>query len=187
MARWNAGTVFYDKLNIEEGENLIYRITKQRAPQKRDTRLVNMITDEEGNVLIRQDKIKQRWKGYFETLLSVENEREALNNQPPVEAQTKLLDIKEVESAIRKMKCGKAPACSEISTYFFKSLDDLCSEMVCSLLEEIFVAEKIPSDWKKSEIVPICQRKGNLLHCNNYRGIKLMEHLLKVLERVLDQ
>ena len=149
MARWNSGTVFYDELKTEEGENLKYRITKLRAPQKRDIRLVNMITDEEGNVLIQQDKIKQRWKGYFEALLNVENEGNALNNQPPVEALTKLLDIKEVESAIRKMKCGKVPGCSETSIDFFKTLDDLGSKMVCSLLEQIFVAEKIPSDWKK--------------------------------------
>ena len=36
-------------------------------------------------------------------------------------------------------------------------------------------------------IVPIFKNKGDILDCKQYKGIKLLEHGLKVLERVLDE
>ena len=36
-------------------------------------------------------------------------------------------------------------------------------------------------------LIPIYKRKGDILDCGNSRGIKLTEHALKILERVIDQ
>ena len=36
-------------------------------------------------------------------------------------------------------------------------------------------------------MVYIFKQKGDILECGNHRGIKLMEHGLKVLERILDE
>ena len=46
---------------------------------------------------------------------------------------------------------------------------------------------KIPDEWTISVIVLIFKNKGDILDCRQYRGIKLLEHGLKVLERVLDE
>ena len=59
--------------------------------------------------------------------------------------------------------------------------------MVTELMELVWREEKMPEEWERSEIVPIYKQKGDPLECGNYRGIKLLEHLLKILERVLDQ
>ena len=42
----------------------------------------------------------------------------------------------------------------------------------------------IPEDWKSSVILPIYQRKRDPMECGPYRGIKLSEHAMKVLERI---
>ena len=42
----------------------------------------------------------------------------------------------------------------------------------------------IPEIWKKSRMVP--KGKGDILECNNYRGIKLMCHSMKLLERLIE-
>ena len=47
--------------------------------------------------------------------------------------------------------------------------------------------EKYQKSGKKSYIVPIYKEKGDPLECKNHRGIKLLEHGLKVLERILDK
>ena len=44
----------------------------------------------------------------------------------------------------------------------------------------------MPVDWESSLMVNVFKQKGDSMECSNYRGIKLTEHLLKVLERVLD-
>ncbi len=44
----------------------------------------------------------------------------------------------------------------------------------------------IPSSWRLSEVTPLFKGKGSILECSNYRGIKLISHTLKLLERILD-
>ena len=45
----------------------------------------------------------------------------------------------------------------------------------------------IPSSWRLSELTPLFKGKGSILECSNYRGIKLISHTLKLLERIIDQ
>ena len=43
----------------------------------------------------------------------------------------------------------------------------------------------MPNDWRKSRMVPIFKGKADVLECNNYRGIKLMSHTMKLWERMI--
>ena len=36
-------------------------------------------------------------------------------------------------------------------------------------------------------MVPIYKQKGDVLECKNYRGIKLLEHVLNIFERILEK
>ena len=45
---------------------------------------------------------------------------------------------------------------------------------------------KIPEDWSRSWMVNVYKGKGDALICGSYRGIKLLEHAMKVLERVIE-
>jgi len=50
-----------------------------------------------------------------------------------------------------------------------------------------FVKEgKIPEDWCKSWMVNVYKGKGDALICGSYRGTKLLEHVMKILERVIE-
>ena len=46
---------------------------------------------------------------------------------------------------------------------------------------------KIPEDWSRSWLVNVYKGKGDALTCGSYRGIKLIEHAMKVLERVIER
>ena len=47
--------------------------------------------------------------------------------------------------------------------------------------------EKMPDEWRSSVLVPLYKGKGNIKECENYRGIKLMSHFMKLRERVIDE
>ena len=47
--------------------------------------------------------------------------------------------------------------------------------------------ETIPNEWRDSIMVSIFKERGDIQSCNNYRGIKLTSHTMKLLERVLDK
>ena len=45
---------------------------------------------------------------------------------------------------------------------------------------------KIPEEWRNGLIVPVWKRKEDVHDPGKYRGIMLLSHVLKVLERILD-
>ena len=46
---------------------------------------------------------------------------------------------------------------------------------------------KIPEDWEMSFILNLYKGKGDALNRGNYRGLKLTEHVMKVMERIVDE
>ena len=44
----------------------------------------------------------------------------------------------------------------------------------------------IPADLKKSWMISMYKGKGDALECGSYRGIKLLDQVMKVFERVVE-
>ena len=45
----------------------------------------------------------------------------------------------------------------------------------------------MPHDWRMSTVDPIYKKKGSVMDCASYRGVKLLEHGMKVVERLLEK
>ena len=45
----------------------------------------------------------------------------------------------------------------------------------------------IPSDWEDSFIINIYKGKGDALERGNYRGLKLLDHVMKGIEKVIEK
>ena len=45
----------------------------------------------------------------------------------------------------------------------------------------------MPDEWQRSVLVPIFQGKGDVISCSTYRRVKLLEHITKIVERVLEK
>ena len=58
--------------------------------------------------------------------------------------------------------------------------------VVVSLCNSIVNEGCIPEDWKSSVILPIYKGKGDPMECGSYRGIKLLGHTMKVVERIFE-
>ena len=60
-------------------------------------------------------------------------------------------------------------------------------ELFTELFNNIVKEEKVPSDWEMSIIINCFKGKGDAVERGNFRGLKLLEHLMKVFERVLEK
>ena len=60
------------------------------------------------------------------------------------------------------------------------------ASMICDLAAVIICNGKVPSNWEQSFIVCLYKGKGDALERGNYRGLKLTEQVMKVLERIVD-
>ena len=49
------------------------------------------------------------------------------------------------------------------------------------------VLDGMPDEWALSVVVPIFRGKGDAMSCGAYRGVKLLEHAMKIVEKVLER
>eukprot|EP00111_Clytia_hemisphaerica_P018805 TCONS_00055595-protein len=91
-----------------------------------------------------------------------------------------------VLSAIKKMKSGKSAGPSGIVPEMLKISYESVVPKLTSLINMIIREGKVPAEWNESFIISLYKGKGDSLECSNYRGLKLLEVLLKVLERILE-
>ena len=59
---------------------------------------------------------------------------------------------------------------------------DFLRELIISVVKH----GKIPEDWEMSFILNLYKGKGDALNRGNYRGLKRTEHVMKVMERIMD-
>ena len=84
------------------------------------------------------------------------------------------------------MASGKAAGPSGIVAEMLKPVEESGAEEVRDL-ENIISEGCIPTDWQESFIVNLYKGKRDALNRGNYRGLKLIEQVMKVLERVVEE
>ena len=86
-----------------------------------------------------------------------------------------------------KAKSGKAPGPNGGVGEMLKAAGDVGIQWMTDLCNAVVSEGKIPEDWRKSWMVSVYKGKGNALECGSYRGIKLLDQVMKVLERVIER
>ena len=60
-------------------------------------------------------------------------------------------------------------------------------KVMMELCSHLLDGRGMPDEWKTSVIVPLFKGKGNVMSYKSYRGVKLLEHAMKIVERVLER
>lgn len=186
IARATEQNKLYDSLDRPEGQKHLYRIAKSREKNARDVTQIKCIKDNDGRVLTNDEEIKGRWKAYFEKLMNEENDWSGmLRNEPVNIGVVKEVSVEEVKIDVQTMKNGRATGPDGIPVEVWKLLKADGWKWLALFFNKLLQEEVIPDEWCNSSLVPIFKNKGDVQACNNYRGIKLMSHTMKVWEKVI--
>jgi hypothetical protein len=82
------------------------------------------------------------------------------------------------------MKLGKATGVSEVAAEHIAASGMVGIEVITKIAHRVLNGEGIPDEWRCSVSVPLYKGKGDVRDCGAYRGVKLLEHAMKVVERV---
>ena len=85
------------------------------------------------------------------------------------------------------MKQGKAAGLSEVTTEMIVAGGRIAEEVMLQLCQRVLDGKGIPNERKTSVVVPNFKGKGDVMSCGSYRGVKLLEHCMKIIERVLER
>ena len=172
---------------IKQNDKNIFKMAKQIRKDNKDIIGDSCIKDKNDNLCFTNAAKRQAWKDYYQNLLNTEFPWSE-DDLPPIDAvlgPPPLTTKEETVAAIRSMKNGKTPGPSGIVSEMLKASLETSGEVITSLANAIIREERIPSEWNDSYILSLFKGKGSAAALGNYRGLKLTDHVLKVLERTV--
>jgi len=124
----------------------------------------------------------------MEKLMNEENEWDHKISAEVKEGPADCIRMAEVRAVLKKMKSHKAPGLSGLVAEMIQATGDVGTQWILDLCNSIVKEGSIPEDWKSSVVLPIYMYKGkrNPMDCGSYRGIKLLEHAMKVVKRIFE-
>ena len=175
--------------HVHRNDVAIFKMAKQMRKENLDVCGEKCIKDDSGNICMDTESKKNAWKQHFDRLLNTEFQWDAedLSSEPPVAGPPPLSDVEAVAKAILKIKSGKAAGPSEIVGEMVLASNGSCTQLITALINAIIRSGRVPVDWDNSFIISIFKGKGDALDRGSYRGLKLLDHIMKILERIVEQ
>ena len=172
--------------SVEDNKENIFRVAKQMCTENQDVIGEKCIQCDDGNLSLDDASKKLAWKQHYERLLNIEFPwSQNLSHVDPVAGPAQFITSDDVLKSLRRMKNGKAAGPSGVVAEMLEAAPDICSKIMADLMNAIIREGKVPADWSDSIIVNLFKGKGGALD-RNYRGLKLTDHVLKVIERAVE-
>ena len=175
--------------SYEENKKKFWKEVKR--VRKGGSRMEETVKDVNGRMLKGNDA-RKRWAEYFEELLNVEEDREAVvvavgGVQVPVmgDENERGITREEVKRALNETKAGKAPGMDGVRAEMLKEGGVTVLEWLVRVFNVCFMLSMVPVDWVIACIVPLYKSKGDMYECSNFRGISLLSVVGKVYGRIL--
>ena len=148
----------------------------------------NCVFNDAGELALTDDQKMSAWVEHYSTLLNIEFEWpvDLLPVVPPIAGNPPPVTSDQIRTALSNMKSGKAAGPTGIIAEMLKASGEVGIELLRQLGDVVFSTGVIPADWEESTILNLYKGKGGALNRGNYRGLKLTDQVMKVLERVLD-
>ena len=131
---------------------------------------------------MEEDRLMEVWRAHYDMLSNEFTwDREGLTGVSPVCGPSERVSTLKVDAAIGKMKQGKSGGPTEVVAEILKAAGEtgtLWMTDVCNV---------VVKDGLEKELDGECVQGKGMWLIVSYRGIKLLENAVKVLERVIEE
>ena len=171
----------------DDEKHELFKVAKQMRKANQDVVGEQCVKDDTGTLACTVESQTEAWRSHYDRLLNIEFDwdKDSLPQVDPIEGPVNV-DRSKVAEAIKKMKNGKAAGPSGVCAEMLKAAGEVGIDMVYDLINDIMKMGVIPTDWQDSIIINCYKGKGDATDRGNYRGLKLLDHVMKVMERVVD-
>ena len=178
---------FSEELAAAQGCNRLFKAMKLVIKDRQDLGKVASVKNERKDIVTEEGAVRDIWKNYMENIMNTESEWDNDVSCDPIEGPCCQLRREEYSVAVAECGKKKASGTSGVVAELMKASGNLGDQWLTDLGNTILREGKIPVDWTLSYLIPIYKGKGDPLLCSSHRGIKLLEHAMKVHERVIEK
>ena len=166
--------------SVKNNKGNIFCVAKQMRTENQDAIGAKCIRGDDGNLFLDDASKKLAWKQHYERLLNIEV---SLSQNLPyadlVAVPVQFITPYEIFEAHEEWESGRTfwCCCRNVERCPLWLL-----QIIADLMNAIILEGKVPADWSDSIIVSLFKGKGDALDWSNYRGLKLTDHVLRLLK-----
>ena len=188
VAKRKAREEKFSQLESSDSKNFIFKLATRMKHENQGTVGDKCPKNDERCLTYSDSTELKAWKSHYERLLNVEF---MWNSDSLPDLEKKIgppLYITEemISKAIAKMKTGKAAGPSGIVIEMIRSAGKEIIKSITNLANRIIKEGRIPSNWNLLYIIISYKGNGDTLSRDNYRGLKMLDQVMKIIKRVLD-
>ena len=173
---------------------------KERKRIKRnETNECLTVKDKNGNRQFDPTKIMDTTATFYENLYGekdnrphehhdiVKHEMKEFENDPSFDHEwyNKLPTENEILTILENKKNNKAS--TDIRNEMMKHTKEQFTKILMPLIKEVWLQEKVPSNWKKGSITTLWKGKGDKERLENHRGITVSSAIGSIVQEVIDK
>ena len=140
----------------------------------------------DGKLCLSDKERGKVWKDDMERIMNDENDWDHNVEGDAVEGLVVCVSREDVFQALNEMKTGKGHGPSEVSLELVAASGGIGIQVMAEICQSPRWIG-MPAEWALSIVVPILKGKGDIRNCRCNRAVKLIEHGMKVVERVLEK
>ena len=145
------------------------------------------VSNDAGELTSSDAKKMNVWVEHYKRLSNVEFDwsSESLSFVSPILGLPLFVTLSQVSDAIKKIKCRKPAGSSGIVAEMLMASGSVGLEVLVHPIKSFIAEDVVPADWRDSIIVNLYKGKGDALNRGIYRGLKLKDHVMKLVGHVL--
>ena len=174
---------------FEENKKLYWKeVERERGGRKV---MSSKVRDEDGRLVKESRAVRERWREYFEGLMSMKNRERAVITCMGMERGGGKLQVqgpikrRDVRRAIGRLKMGKAAGIDGITAEMLKFGGEVVIDWMHLICNSAWEQGVVPEEWMRAIMVPVYKGKGCKDECSSYRGISLLSIPGKVYGRII--
>ena len=176
-----------EDMEKDKTSKVMFKVARQAEKDKKDVVGNACVLDKFGKLCVGESERARAWKQHMESVMNEENEWDGNVEADVVHGPMNRVTEEEVRIAITAMKLRKAAGNSGVVTEHVVASGRVGTEGLTEICNRLLAGECIPDDWKESMLVPLYKRKGAMRDCGAYRRVKLLEHGMKIVEKVFEK
>jgi hypothetical protein len=176
-----------EEMESDKTSKVMFKAARQAVKDRKDVIGSGFIRNEMGKMCYGDRERSEAWKRHMEKVMNEENEWDGEVEADVVQGPIERVTAGEVMRAIKAMKLGKASGVTEVVAEHVVASGKIGVEVMAEICNRVLAGESMPEDWRDSVLVPLYKGKGDARDCGAYRGVKLLEHGMKIVERVFER